>query len=93
MAASIRKIQQDDFVPEVDEWICGLTGVSYGGFADSVFLRDTSTGETGADLEHILIWLRDTSHPKIILSTNYIHSAVNRNNQQSSRDRSALIDA
>ena len=80
----------------MDEYICGITGVSYGGSNDSVFLRDTSKGElieTGADLEHILIWLRDTSHPKIILSTNYIHSAVNRNNQQSSRDRSALIDA
>ena len=57
VAASIRKLQQDDFVPEVDEYICGRTGVSYGGFADSAYLRDTASGETGADLEHILIWL------------------------------------
>ena len=57
VAASIRKLQQDDFVPEVDEYVCGLTGVSYGGFSDSVYQRDTSTGETGADLEHIIIWL------------------------------------
>lgn len=57
VAASIRKLQQDDFVPEVDEYVCGLTGVSYGGFNDSAFLRDTAAGEPGADLEHILIWL------------------------------------
>ena len=57
VAASIRKLQQDDFVPEVDEHICGRTGVSYGGFAHSAYLRDTAAGEPGGDLEHILIWL------------------------------------
>lgn len=41
----------------MDEYICGLTRVSYWGFDDSAFLRDTAAGEPGADLEHILIWL------------------------------------